>query len=246
MSESATTVGALSTQERALQRHLLSTTVALKGGGGVVFPRGFLGSGYQLDEWQFDRYRASVDQSMLSPAARTRKRIMAGAMLAYIGCLLGLVFVFPRLQADPVFAPYFGLWTPLLVVLIAVGGLIATLRLLRARAMPYVRELEGVPRVSRFAFLRDRALAMFASGQVNPAALIIRIALYCGLVIFLLPADTFARDHLALRTVVGALLLLSAAKRSYFLYVYWSFRREHGHAPKLDDLQPAEAPPPTG
>ena len=55
-----------------------------------------------------------------------------------------------------------------------------------------------------------------------------------------------ARDHLALRTVVGALLLLSAAKRSYFLYVYWSFRREHGHAPKLDDLQPAEAPPPTG
>lgn len=105
-----------------------------------------------------------------------------------------------------------------------------------------MQHLEDAPRVGRFTFLRERALALLASGHVRLPVLYIRILLYCALVVVLLATNLFAEDRPALRIGVSLLLLLSTAQRMFFVLVYWSFRRRNGRAPRLDDLQPVEAP----
>lgn len=242
MSEAAEAAQQLSGQERALQKFLMGTTVTVKGGGGFVFPRGFFGIGYRLSEWQFDRYRAAVDQTMLSAEAAKRKKVMFGAVVIYFVVILAVSFSLPKMQADPALAPYVGLWTPIITVLLAAAALIAVSRLVRRRAMPFMQHLEDAPRVGRFTFLRERALALLASGHVRLPVLYIRILLYCALVVVLLATNLFAEDRPALRIGVSLLLLLSTAQRMFFVLVYWSFRRRNGRAPRLDDLQPVEAP----
>jgi len=232
-----------SDQERALQAYLLGTTVPLKDGGGVVFPNGLLGVGYRLDEWQLDRYRSAVDRSMLSPEALRRRKVMIGTLIAYLAVIVAVAFALPLLQRDPDFAPYLDVATPLLVMLVAAGATLTALRFLRSRSMRFTKQLEGASKVGCFAYLRERSLALLISGAAAVPALAIRVVVYGGLAVFLLFSQTFAAEHPALRIVLGVILLFSAAKRAYLLFVYWSFRRRHGRAPTPEDLQPVEAPP---
>lgn len=240
MSEANTAPTPQPSQERALQKYLLDTTIAVKGGGGLVFPDGLFGTGYRLDEWQFDRYRAAVDQVMLSTEAAKLKWVMLGAIIAYFAIILALAFLLPEMRENAALAPYAGLLTPIFVVLLATAALLTVFRLVRRRAMPFKSLLVDAPRVSRFRSLRARTLALLAAGHVKLPVLYIRIVLYCVLVVVLFTTDLFAEDRPVLRVCVSLLLLLSAARRGYFVFIYWSFRLRHGRAPRPEDLQPVD------
>lgn len=229
----------LSPEEVALQRYLLGTTIPLKEGGGVVFPGGFFSVGYRLDEWQFDRYRAAVDQTMLSAETRKRKNLMIGILLVYLICVSAIAFAMPQLRESRAFAPYLSTLTPLFAAMLAAAATLMALRFLRGRALAFTRQFEDAPRVSRFAFLNQRAIRMLASGGVKITAVCIRIVIYGGLCFVLLTTDYFANDFQTTRIFVAGLLLWSITKRLYFLFVYCSFRIIHGRAPATEDLEAA-------
>jgi hypothetical protein len=238
MSETAAKPQKLSVAETRLQYLLLGTTVPLREGGGVVFPNGFPGLGYRLDEWQFDRYRAGLDRSLLSDAAKKRMRLAIGILVIYLALVVFIGYGGAWLRSVALLNSDLGNWLPVSVVLLLMTAALYALRLTNRPAMRFAEQFKGAPRVSRFAYLRQRGLALLASGLLKPTALHLRIAFHLGLISFLLFSDYVAANHPSLGIVVAAMLAYSTSRRLYICYVYWTFRLRLGRAPTPADLKP--------
>jgi hypothetical protein len=238
MSDSIATSGKPSSQEKLLQYRLLGTTVPLKQGGGAVFPGGFPGKGYLLDDWQFDRYRAQLDRTTLSDEAGRRGRLLFVLLLLLVGGLVLAAFALPELKSNPRYAPYMDSWLPLaLLFLVAFGGS-RLLRSLVLPAGPAASELDGAPRVSRFAFLGRRALGMLASGQVSVVACHLRAFVGGFACLLILPGALLADGTPVESILLLVVFFLWASRAAFFCFTYWRFRLGRGRAPTPADLKP--------
>jgi hypothetical protein len=238
MSEVAAKPQKLSLAETRLQYILLGTTVPLMEGGGVVFPKGFPGKGYRLDDWQFDRYRAGLDQTMLSDAAKKRTRLAIGVLLLYFVLIFAAAQGTAWLRETALYNSDLIALLPVPLFLIVVAGTLFALHVTNRPTMRFAEQFQGSPRVGRFAFLRQRAIALFASGLVKPAVPHLRLAINLAIVFFLFSSAYIAENHPYGAIIVALLLVYSTFKRLYLCYVFWSFRLAHGRAPKPADLKP--------
>ena len=238
MTGSQTSAKPHSAQVNALRYQMLRTTIPLKEGGGVVFPHGFPGRGYRLDEWQFDRYRGRLDQSMLSDAARMRRRLAIAVLLVVCLALFAGSFGLPLLKDIPAVAPYLGTWVQLILLIVTVLAVSRVLYSVVHQPTRLLEEIEDAPQVSPFAFLTRRAQGALVSGQVSILAAHINClmgGLFGAFFLFVAVADISASSE---SLVLALLASLWTAHPILLCYAYWRFRLRHGRKPTAGDLEP--------
>lgn len=232
---------ALSPQEKLLQIMLLSMTVPFREGGGLVFPIGFPGGGYRLDEWQFERYCASLDQRLRSHLATWRAgRIRFATLLLLAFALVAAVafnFFSSQGHLDEALRP----WLQVLLLIPAVPTL-ASIFVFNYRSLQdFDRCFPDAPSVSRTAHLSRRVLAYVAARSIRPfpEAILVLIFAVSGSWLFSIALrETFISLHL-----FAAALLLVALFKAWQLLVYWRFHRRQRRAPMIADVPPVDSPP---
>ena len=223
--------------EQRLQRLLLDTTLPLREGGGIVFPKGFPGRGLHLDAWQFDRYRAELDQAVLDKGARKRGR--AAVAVSLFCTLLLLILILGRDWVEETLASVEILGqvvVPLLII--ALAGAFFIVGVVQKRDFTFVRGYVDAPKVGRFVFLYHRALRLLAAGAARPTPLIVGLSISVLAAVALIMGDYFAEHHPTLRIVLVGMLGYSSLRRLYMLGVLLHFRLTRGRAPGTGDLKP--------
>ena len=76
-----------------------------KEGGGIVFPKGFPGRAYRLNEWQSDRCRACLDRTLLSVETRQHQRVVLFMLIVFLALVVAISFGAPLLNSHPAIAP---------------------------------------------------------------------------------------------------------------------------------------------
>jgi len=238
-----------SVQEKLLQYRLLGSTIPFKDGGGVVFPDGFPGIGYQLEEWQFERYRARLNRTVLGDAARQRRRMIYALFILFAVAVLAFSFGAPFISNHPAIAPTLNRWgvqldgwQPLGLIIIAAFVFKTIKRTLEQHDGEQRPQFEDQPKVNRFAYLSRRVLGMIASGQVSVKVQHLRMILGGGIGLLTLALGLSDATFRGENFLLAAILLIYAARPLYFCWTYWSFRMKHRHAPTPADLQPVEPP----
>lgn len=235
----------LFSRERAQQTFLYSATLPLKQGGGLVFPLGLLGTGYRLDEWQFDRFRANLDQSFLGGRAELQRQA-AIAALVFVGLTLCavLVAVILLLRDPEAFIRVFGplIEEPILLMLVITAPLavlfgIMAYPIFRQRAR-FLDQFPGAPRVSRFAHLQRRLLGWAVGTGINPSVLFFIAIAWVLLAVLWLLLAAIAGDLQAMRLAVGIGYLLMGLGFGSMSWAPWWFRRRHGRPATSEDLGP--------
>lgn len=220
---------------------LLSMTVSFREGGGVVFPIGFPGSGYRLDEWEFERYRASLDQLLRRYWATwgvRRIRLITFVLLA-LSPMIAAAFNFFLKQGylDEALRP----WLQALLLMPA-APTIANVFVLNYRSFKnFKHRFPSAPSVSRTAYLSRRILGYVVARTIRPvheAFLVLIFAVSGTWLLRIAPRETFIALY-----VIAATLLLVALFKSWQLLVYWRFRQRHGRAPIIADIRPLDPPP---
>lgn len=225
-------------QQRLLRIKLLSFMVPFRNGGGLVFPIGFPGAGYRLDEWQFDNCRAMLDQRLLSTETRREMRLVRVAFFVLVGLVAcGNVVSFYFFK-DNIYGDYARQWFPVLwIAPFALLGIY--IYAFNYRSYKHFKQhFADAPRVTRNAYLRRRLLGYIVAVSFNPinASLLVLIAaLSCFLLLTvgLLGAVAFF-------AILGFLLLFIAVFNSCLLVVYWQFHSAQRHRPTQADLQPID------
>ncbi|GAB4354718.1 MAG: hypothetical protein Kow00114_04670 [Kiloniellaceae bacterium] len=227
----------LSSQEQLLLYHLLSCTVPFKEGGGVVFPDGFPGVGYRLEDWQFERYRARLHLSVLGNAGQGHQGV--ALLLLIIIALAIFAATFGARMLEPL---ELGLdnWDMIRLLVISVAVAWTMQRVMRmqvpeeARSKPF----EECPKVRRLAYLPRRALGMIASGRISMKGQHLRMLVGGSLGLLLLALgiteSEFRRENLFL----AAMFLAWSIRPAFFCWVNWRFRLARGRAPTREDLEP--------
>lgn len=226
----------LSPQDRLLQLLLLSMTVSFREGGGLVFPIGFPGTGYRLDEWQFERYRAALDRRLRSQSGPRDVR-RATFALVVLALLVSIAFNFFAKQGhlDESLRP----WLQILLVMPAAPILCHTF-LFYYRSLKYLEHHFGdAPRVSRAAYLGRRMLGYVVARSLRPAQEAILVLILAGAGAWLLRVAL--RETFIVLYLVAAALLLAALFKAWQLLVYLQFRQRHDRAPTRTDLAPVDA-----
>lgn len=228
---------ALSPQEKLLQTMLLSITVAFREGGGLVFPIGFPGAGYRLEEWQFERYRASLDQRLRNHWGAGRVRLATFGLLALV-LLISVAFNFFSKQGylDETLRP----WLQVLLV-IPVAPILAHIFVFNYRNLrDFEHHFSDAPRVSRAAYLGRRMLGYVVARSMRPVREMILVLIFAVSGSWLLRIAL--RETFIALYVFAAMLLLAALFKAWQLLVYWRFRHRNGRAPTLSDLAPVDPP----
>jgi len=236
-------------QIKLLQYFLLGSTIPFKEGGGVVFPHGFPGVGYRLEDWQFERYRARLDRTMLGEAARKRWRILFFSLIVLAIAVFAISLGAPFISNHPAVAPLLDRWGisfdpwPLFMILIISAVVFRRIqRTLVMRQPEQSQPFEGAPQVSRFAYLPRRVLGMIASGQISQTAQHLKLLLGGGLSLVLFLLGLSGSEFRGENFFLAAILLIYALRPSCFCWVYWQFRLRHGRAPTPIDLKPVSLP----
>lgn len=246
MSEITARKTGLFSQERALQSFLLSSTIPLKEGGGLVFPLGILSKGYRLDEWQFLRYRAALEESFLSKRARVQTRIViaAGAFLILFSAMLigaaAFLLVDPK-SAVQMFDIVFDNLVLIFVLAVAVPGaalLGAMLYPFWQRRQRLRRDFPEVPEVSRFAYLRRRQLGWAAAIGINPVVFVLIAAAWVALGLAWLLLGLLFDDFDLKRVLMGIFYISLGLFFGGLSWVPWTYHRQHGRNPTAEDLEP--------
>lgn len=229
-----------SPQEKLLQIMLLSMTVPFREGGGLVFPIGFPRGGYRLDEWQFERYCASLDQRLRSHLATWRAgRIRFATLLLLAFALVAAVafnFFSSQGHLDEALRP----WLQVLLVLPAVPTLLSIFVFNYRSREDFARSFPDAPSIPRTAHLSRRMLGYVAARSIRPvpeAILVLIFAVAGSWLIRIALRENFFALHL-----FAAALLLMALFKAWQLLVYWQFHRRHRRAPMIADFSPVDSP----
>jgi len=218
-----------------LQIMLLSTTVPYREGGGLVFPNGFPGAGYRLEEWQFERYRAALDERVGSQGALNRVRT-ATFLLLGLAFLLSAAYNFLSAQGrvDDALRP----WLQPVLVLPAAPILYHIFLHYYRSWKHFGRHFPDAPRVSRAAYLGRRMLGYVVARPLRPLRETLLFLIFAGAGGWLLRIAL--REASIVLYLVAAWLLLVTLFKSWQLVVYLQFRRSRGRAPTIADLAPIE------
>lgn len=228
----------LSSQEKSLQLMLLSMTVPFRDGGGMVFPLGFPFAGYQLDEWQFERYRSLLDRSLLSAEMKREGRIVLAVFATLIGVIIGgsvISFSFAFFEASS-YGQNIRQWFPVLWFAPFVFFVVYSYVFARRYARVVQEQFPGARRTARSAFLRRRILGYIVAKSFKPVRSLVIVVFALPLGALLLAAGLWI--PILFYALLGSLLLLIAVFQGSLLLVYWSFRRAQGRGPTAEDLQP--------
>lgn len=225
----------LSAQDRLLQILLLSMTVPFRAGGGLVFPIGFPGAGYRLEEWQFERYRAALDGRLRNQWGPRGVRRATFALLV-LALLISIAFNFFAKQGhlDASLRP----WLQILLVLPAAPVLCHTFLFNYRSWKHFGLHFADAPRVSRAAYLGRRMLGYVVARSLRPAQEAIIVLILAGAGAWLLRVAL--RETFIVLYVIAAGLLLAALFKAWQLFVYLQFRQRHGRAPTRADLAPVD------
>lgn len=213
-------------------------TVPFRDGGGLIFPLGFPGAGYRLEEWQFERYRAALDQRLRSQWEPHRVR-RATLILVILALLISAPFNF--LSAQGLIDESLRSWIQILVVMPAAPILCHTFLFYYRSWNHFERHFSNAPRVSRAAYIGRRVLGYVVARSMRPAREAILVLILAGAGAWLLRVAL--REPFIFLYLVAAALLLAALFKAWQLLVYWRFRRAHGRAPMPSDLSPIEFSP---
>ncbi len=228
----------LSSQEKSLQLMLLSMTVPFRDGGGMVFPLGFPFAGYQLDEWQFERYRSLLDRSLLSAEMKREGRIVLAVFATLVGVIIGgsvISFSFAFFEVSS-YGQNIRQWFPVLWFAPFVFFVVYSYVFARRYARVVQEQFPGARRTARSAFLRRRILGYIVAKSFRPVRSLVMVVFALPLGALLLAAGLWI--PILFYALLGSLLLLIAVFQGSLLLVYWSFRRAHGRGPTAEDLQP--------
>lgn len=226
---------ALSPHERLLQTTLLSMTVPFREGGGLVFPLGFPGAGYRLEEWQFERYRAALDQRLRNQGRPGWVRLATFVLLA-LALLISVAFNFFSKQGyfDEALRP----WLQALLVMPA-APILCHIFLFNYRSLKHFEHhFADAPRVSRTAYLGRRVLGYVVARTMRPAQEAILVLILAGAGSWLLRVAL--REGFIALGVFAAVLLLAALFKAWQLLIYLRFHHRRGRAPTRADLAPVD------
>lgn len=246
MSDTAVKRTGLFSQERQLQNFLLSSTIPLMEGGGLVFPLGILSKGYRLDESQFLCYRAALAESFLSDRTKTHMRIVVATGAFLILVLISLLAMAVFLLANPeaaveMFDIVFDNVAMIVISAIAVPGaamLVALFYPFWQRRQQLRRDFPEAPQVSRFAHLRRRQLGMAAAVGFNPVVFMLIAAAWVALGLAWLILGLLFDDFDLMRVLMGVFYISLGLYFGGLSWVPWSFRRRLGRKPTAEDLEP--------
>lgn len=207
----------------------------------MVFPNGFPGPGYRLDEWQFERYRARLDRGTLGKAARPFRYVGVFVMA------VGLLAIVTASYGAPLLEPLgvsFDSWDLIRLLVISVAVAWTLQRVMRWQLPQEARSqiFDDCPKVSRFAFLPRRVLGMIASRQVSMRGQHLRLLIAGGLGLLLLTLCITGNQFGSENFFLAAILLIWATRPAFFCWVYWHFRLTHGRAPTSEDFPPVDPP----
>ncbi len=228
----------LSSQEKSLQLMLLSMTVPFRDGGGMVFPLGFPFAGYQLDEWQFERYRSLLDRSLLSAEMKREGRIVLAVFATLVGVIIGgsvISFSFAFFEVSS-YGQNIRQWFPVLWFAPFVFFVVYSYVFARRYARVVQEQFPGARRTARSAFLRRRILGYIVAKSFRPVRSLVMVVFALPLGALLLAAGLWI--PILFYALLGSLLLLIAVFQGSLLLVFWSFQRAHGRGPTAEDLQP--------
>lgn len=233
-------------QERALQSFLLSSTIPLKEGGGLVFPMGLFGSGYRLDEWQFLRYHAALEGSFLGKRANAQRRIVVAATAVLVVLCVALIGAAVFLLIDPEAAVGMldVVFDNIFTITVAALGIPAAILLgavfypLWQRQQRLKYDFPQAPKVSRFAHLRRHQLGWAAAQRFGPVMFfLIGVAWMVLGFAWLLLGLLFGNIDLVHGLQGGSYLVLGVIFTG-ISWVPWTFRLRHGRNPTTEDLEP--------
>jgi len=228
----------LSSQEKSLQLMLLSMTVPFRDGGGLVFPLGFPFAGYQLDEWQFERYRSLLDRSLLSPEMKREGRLVLAVFVTLVCVIIGgsvASFSFSFFENSP-YGQNVRQWFP--VVWFAPFVFFVTYSYVFARRYAHAvqERFPGARRTARSAYLRRRLLGYMVAKSFKPLRALAMVLFAVPLGALLLAAGLWV--PIVFYALFGLMLLLVGVFQGVLLLAYWSFRRRQGRGPTVEDLEP--------
>jgi hypothetical protein len=238
MSETTVKPSRLGNEEWALEAFFLSCTVPFKRGGGLVFPIGFPGQGYELDARQFDCYQAEIAQVTLSDTVTRKKRLLiAGTILFGVVCAVGGIAAGLTMSPEAILLSAAYVLQAIFVFVAAMVALMLRLQQAKFRA----RFPKASP-VSRFAHLHCRVLGTLAGHALAPNIFRLKTALLTlfGILLFLLALLSRLADATPLLAVTGVcslLLFAIAGFYGYHLLVFRHFHRNHGCAPTPADMK---------
>lgn len=234
----------LSRQKTALQIYLLKTTLPLKTGGSLVFPGGLIGGGYRLDEWQFDRYRASLEKTYIGEEGRRRRRWAFGGAVLF-GLFAGaLIITATFVLTDPEKIDAVGGFlidhTGFSLALFSLA-LVATLALLFypmfRRIRKFREDFPGAPRLSQRAHLSQRMLGHIVRGNFNPGVFLAFAVGWSVIGLAFIALGIVSTQLAPWQSLIGMAYLLLAAAFGAPYWVHRSFHRRHGRAPTAEDLE---------
>lgn len=228
----------LSSQEKSLQLMLLSMTVPFRDGGGLVFPLGFPFAGYQLDEWQFERYRSLLDRNLLSAEMRREGRLVLAVFVTLVCVIIGgnvVSFTFSFFEDSP-YSQTVRQWLPVMWFVPFVFIVTYSYVFARRYARAVQQQFPGARRITRSAYLRRRLLGYMVAKSFKPLRALAIAVFAVPLGALLLAAGLWV--PIVFYALLGLMLLLVGAFQSLLLLVYWSFRRRQGRSPTAEDLQP--------
>ncbi len=238
MSEEANKPPRLSSQEKSLQLMLLSMTVPFRDGGGLVFPLGFPFAGYQLDEWQFERYRSLLDRSLLGPEMKREGRLVLAVFVTLVCVIVGgnvVSFTFSFFEDSPYGQTVRQLlpvaWFVPFVFIVTYSYVLA-----RRYAHAVQERFPGARRTARGAYLRRRLLGYMVAKSFKPLRALAIAVFAVPLGALMLAAGLWV--PVVFYALFGLMLLLIGAFQGVLLLVYWSFRRRQGRGPRAEDLGP--------
>ncbi|MEO3428673.1 hypothetical protein AAFN88_07430 [Pelagibius sp. CAU 1746] len=228
----------LSPQEKNLQTMLLSMTVPFRDGGGLVFPLGFPFAGYELDEWQFERYRSLLDRSLLSPEMKREGRVVVAVFFTLVGVIIGgsiFTYSFSLFENSPV-GQGLRQWFPVVWFAPFVLFVVYSYAFAQRFARAVQEQFPGARKTSRTAYLRRRLLGYMAAKSFKPLRALALVLFALPLGVLMLAAGLWI--PVAYYAFLGLLLLFVAAFKGCLLLVYWSFRRRQGCGPTAENLKP--------
>lgn len=224
--------------EKAFLNALHRSTLRAQQGGGIVFPYGFPCIGYRLDDWQFDRYCAGLEDAILGAAGR--KRAKAAFWIINL-CLIG-VFVLAVavnfIQDAGVLVLENDTWLRMAAILVPVTCAIAGYIMLNNQALAFARPFRKAPRVGRFAYLRARWLGALAAQGKGVVTLHLFALVPLTFAAYLIWLALTPSNYPLVLSLFFVPLLAYATWRFVLLFLYWSFHRRYGRMPTTEDLEP--------